>query len=124
MDAATFFETTARRAEIDEPADAIDISRAVLITLAERLEGSAPDHLAARLPEEVAELLPGQGAGKSYDENAFVERVIELEEASVEPDEARTHIRAVFMTLIDAAGEDAARDAFSQLPEELVALAR
>jgi uncharacterized protein (DUF2267 family) len=116
----TFLQRVADRAGI-RLEDAQKASEAVLETLAERIAGGEVEDLIARLPTQFhlplrrgIERTGGKATKMSVDE--FVRRVAEREGVSEE--DARDHIRAVFVTLREAVGDDEFFDVTVQLPAD------
>jgi uncharacterized protein (DUF2267 family) len=119
-----FLRRVADHAAIDE-ARARPVTEAVLETLAERISGGEVEDLAAQLPVELRPALErgnalSHGAARRMSLDEFVTRVAERE--GVTPDEARDHVRAVFLTLREAVSEKEIADLEAQLPKEYAAV--
>jgi uncharacterized protein (DUF2267 family) len=119
-----FRRRAADHAAIDE-ARARPVTEAVLETLAERISGGEVEDLAAQLPVELRPALErgnalSHGAARRMSLDEFVTRVAERE--GVTPDEARDHVRAVFLTLREAVSEKEIADLEAQLPKEYAAV--
>ncbi|MDQ2077309.1 DUF2267 domain-containing protein [Marinimicrobium sp. ABcell2] len=97
----------------------LNATRATLVTLAERLRGNEPNHLAAQLPQGLEEFLQGESAGKGerfgFDE--FMRRVCDRE--GVDLDTATVHARAVLGTIAEAIDSGELEDARQQLPKDI-----
>jgi uncharacterized protein (DUF2267 family) len=109
--------------DLDDLEPAWWATEAVLETLAERIAGGEVDDLLERLPLELRPPLKrgrrrtgGRAQSLSLDE--FVRRVAERE--GTDPFTARDHIRAVFLTLREAVGDDEFFDVTVQLPRDYV----
>lgn len=112
------------RARLDSAGSAMTATRATLNTLAERLRGNEPVHLAAQLPVEIGEHLKIDTAGKGerFDVKAFIDRV--SERAGV-PENQAVHQAQVVMGVVDEAvtgGE--MEDVRGQLPADYELLFR
>ncbi|MEH0844040.1 DUF2267 domain-containing protein [Micromonospora sp. CPCC 205711] len=131
-----FVNAVARRAQLP-PERAAAISRAALVTLAERVSAGEADHLAAQLPDDLGGYLAGPtpaeaGAGlgaevpggpaadgaAGYGPVEFLHRV--AERAGVEPATAEVGVRAVFATLREAVTVGEFQDLVSQLPKSFI----
>jgi uncharacterized protein (DUF2267 family) len=95
------------------------LTRATLQVLANRISGGQDDDLAARLPEELARILrkAPQKLPEKYGFDEFVEKVRDRA-PDIPPDTVLPGIRAVFLTLRDAAGGKEFRDTMEQLPHQ------
>ncbi|MEV4482967.1 DUF2267 domain-containing protein [Micromonospora coxensis] len=114
-----FVDAVARRAEL-RPDQAAAISRAVLRTVAERVQAGEAEDLAAQLPDDLSAYLAGPaeaGAERpdTFGPLEFLRRV--AERAGVEPATAQVGVRAVFATLRDAVTVGEFQDLVAQLPE-------
>jgi uncharacterized protein (DUF2267 family) len=115
-----FFHNVADRSGLSRQ-EAADVSRASLQTLGERLSGGEARDLAAELPEPLAQpLRSGDEAAQNFDLEEFVRRV--SEHTGLTPTESVRGIRAVLMTLRDAAVSEEYAEAMSQLPKEFTTL--
>jgi uncharacterized protein (DUF2267 family) len=113
-----FLDRVAERAGVSrEQAEAL--TRATLEVLADRISGGQDDDLAARLPEELARMLrkAPQKLPEKYGFDEFVEKVRDRA-LDIPPDAVLPGIRAVFLTLRDAAGGKEFRDTMEQLPHQ------
>ncbi|TDC78618.1 DUF2267 domain-containing protein [Micromonospora sp. KC606] len=117
-----FVDAVARRAQL-RPDQAAAISRAVLRTVAERVQAGEADDLAAQLPDELSAYLGGP-AGPAGVEQAgtfgpveFLHRV--ADRAGVEAATAQVGVRAVFATLREAVTVGEFEDLMAQLPDSL-----
>ena len=91
---------------------------ATLQTLAERISGGEAEDLAAQLPEELKPHLTGvPEEAERFDVEVFVHRV--AERAGTDPDDALSHVGAVFATLRDAVTSGELDDIAAQLPDGL-----
>jgi uncharacterized protein (DUF2267 family) len=119
-----FLRRVADHAAVDQ-ARARRMTEAVLETLAERISGGEVEDLAAQLPAELRPALQrgnalSHGVARRMALDEFVTRVAERE--GVTPDEARDHVRAVFLTLREAVSEREIADLEAQLPKEYAAV--
>lgn len=89
-------------------------TRAVLETLAERVDPAVADGVAKRLPVETGVYLQDAPAHRTFDLDAFLER-IGGRLAVMRPDAIRI-VQAVMATVGEAAGEDAVGKLREQLP--------
>ena len=104
------------RAELASRGEAEGAIRAVLETLAERLQPAAAAHIAAQLPGEIAIHLATTREFEHLPLEAFYRYVAQRERVRV--DEAALHTAAVFETLRHALTPGAVRKLASQLPKE------
>ncbi|SCL33013.1 Uncharacterized conserved protein, DUF2267 family [Micromonospora rhizosphaerae] len=118
MNYAEFLEAVAERAGLP-PAEAANVIRATLKTLAERVSGGQASDLAEQLPEEFR--------GHLYKEVDFAER-LDLPEflheirarAGVGDDQrAAEAARAVLTTVRDAVSAEEIKDLESELPKDI-----
>jgi uncharacterized protein (DUF2267 family) len=94
--------------------ESVDVSRATLLALADRISGDEARELAAHLPARLAEpLRTADEPVKQYDLVEFARRV--RRHAGLTPRETASGVTAVLTTLRDAA-PDAADRAISELP--------
>lgn len=120
MQYSDFIGQVQSRARMDSQGAAVKATRATLETLAERLAGNQPKHLAAQLPEEIGTYLGETGQGDSFSVQEFYNRVANRE--NVDTTDAQFHARAVIDVIRDAisGGElDHVRD---QLPDDYAPL--
>jgi uncharacterized protein (DUF2267 family) len=112
-----FIRSVAERADISQE-DADRLTAATLRTLAERITGGEAEDLAAQLPAELKPPLTGVGEeAEPFDVDVFVGRV--ADRADTDPDQALTHVGAVFATLRDAVTSGELDDIAAQLPDGL-----
>ena len=104
------------RAELASRGQAETAIRAVLETLAERLQPAAAAHIAAQLPSEIAIHLATTREFEHLPIETFYRYVAQKERVRV--DEAALHVAAVFETLHDALTPGAVRKLEAQLPRE------
>ncbi|MEU5791506.1 DUF2267 domain-containing protein [Micromonospora purpureochromogenes] len=115
-----FVDAVARRAELP-PERAAAIARAVLVTVAERVQAGEVDDLSAQLPDELSAYLAGPppgitpGAAETFGPVEFLRRV--ADRAGVEPATAQVGVRAVFATLREAVTVGEFQDLVAQLPK-------
>ncbi|MFF5173412.1 DUF2267 domain-containing protein [Micromonospora sp. NPDC000089] len=118
MDYDTFLDQVARRARTG-PNRAVELTRATLETLGERLTGGEVLDLAVQLPAPLRLVLkpsPSTEAAERFGAAEFVARVGQragLDEAS-----AREGVRAVFVTLREALRGGEFDDVVIQLPRD------
>jgi uncharacterized protein (DUF2267 family) len=96
---------------------------AVLETLGERIAHGEVEDLLRRLPPELHSPLKRgdhrtRGKAEQMTLMEFIERVVDRE--GVTDEQAQDHIRAVFVTLREAVGDDEFFDVVVELPEEYV----
>jgi uncharacterized protein (DUF2267 family) len=89
-------------AQADSPEQAEQATRATLEVLAERIVGDEASHLAAQLPDPIADCLRGREGQNDnhFSLKEFYQRV--SEKAAMEPIAAATWVRAVFAVLNSA----------------------
>ena len=104
------------RAELASRGQAETAIRAVLETLAERLQPAAAAHIAAQLPTEIAIHLTTSHEFEHLPIETFYRYVAQKEHVRV--DQAALHVAAVFETLRDALTPGAVRKLSGQLPHE------
>jgi uncharacterized protein (DUF2267 family) len=99
--------------------EVLNATRATLMTLAERLRGNEPHHLAAQLPQGLQEFLHGENAGKGerFGSDEFMRRVGDREGVNLET--ATAHARAVLATLTEAVDSGEMEDVKQQLPKDI-----
>ncbi|MBO4208567.1 DUF2267 domain-containing protein [Micromonospora echinofusca] len=118
MNYDTFIDQVARRAHVAS-AQAVDLTRGALATLAERLTGGEALDLAAQLPQplqSVVRPLPAAEAADRFDAAEFVRRV--AARAGVDDQQARDGVRAVFTTVREAVTGGEFDDLMAQLPRD------
>ncbi|WP_320066211.1 DUF2267 domain-containing protein [Micromonospora sp. RTGN7] len=118
MDYNTFVDQVAQRARV--PAErAVELTRATLETLAERLTGGEVLDLAAQLPKPLQLVLrpsPDTEAADRFGAAEFVARV--GRRAALDERAARDAVRAVFVTLREAVTGGEFDDIVVQLPRD------
>ncbi|AEM85011.1 MULTISPECIES: DUF2267 domain-containing protein [Streptomyces] len=116
MEYDEFIRLVAQRAHVPED-QAAPLTRATMLTLAERITGGEARDLAAVLPPEVAPpLVPPEDVAQKFGVDEFVRRV--SERANTDETVARRAVRAVFMTLQQAVPGKEFQDVMDQLPNE------
>jgi uncharacterized protein (DUF2267 family) len=111
-----FFYEVADRSGLSRE-EAADITRATLLTLADRISGGEARDLAVEVPEPLGQnLRSGDEAAKRYNLAEFERRV--GEHAGLSPRETTRGVAAVLLTLRDATPDSAYQQAMSQLPKE------
>jgi uncharacterized protein (DUF2267 family) len=118
MNYDTFVDQVAQRAGVSS-ARAVELSRATLETLAERLTGGEALDLAAQLPKPLQLLLrktPSTEHAARFGAAEYVARV--SQRADLDQAAARTAIRAVFTTLREAVTGGEFDDVATQLPRD------
>jgi uncharacterized protein (DUF2267 family) len=98
------------------PEQAERAERVVLQTLADRIDRGEARDLAALLPPEEAVWVATATPARSFDADAFVQRVADAE--GVDRDEAERHVRAVFAALERAVGRQELGDVRAQLSRD------
>lgn len=97
MDYSEFIGEVQHRIEVGDQAHAVRTTRAVLVTLGERIQAGEAGDLAAPLPMEIDRYLLEAESGQRFDWDEFVRRVWEREGMS-DPDDradAAYHARVV-----------------------------
>ncbi|HEY0453386.1 DUF2267 domain-containing protein [Actinophytocola sp.] len=121
MDAKELIRTVARRSGLSR-AEAADLTRATLATLADRLSAGEARHLALRVPEPLGESLGARtGSAQKFGLDEFVRRVSAHTGLTVR--EATDGVRAVLATLREALGDEQFDHVMAQLPGEVRELA-
>ena len=116
MNYDTFIDRVGQRAKLSSE-QAVDLTRATLETLADRITGGEALDLAAQLPKPLQALLrKTRESADSFGVGEFVGQV--AERASVDEMTARDGARAVFVTLHEAITGGEFDDVMAQLPEE------
>jgi uncharacterized protein (DUF2267 family) len=116
-----FIERVQSRAELESSDQAVLAARATLITLAERLSGEEPAHLASELPRELGRFISDRPpffirSGESFSADEFYDRVSIRE--GEETETAVRHACAVMAVLKDAVSPGELEDIKAQLPED------
>jgi uncharacterized protein (DUF2267 family) len=104
------------RAAIGDLDEAETTALVVVQALCNRLTGDEAHDLLAQLPSRLKTAVIVSPAAQPLGADEFVQRV--AEELEVEPDEARTRIRAVFATLREAVTRGEFQDVLEQLDPE------
>ena len=99
-----------------EKEDATKLIKAVLETLSERMPRTHRQHLAAQLPDDMKELLPGQNRMEYFLLEDFYQRV--GNRADVGYQQAVIYSRAVARVLGEAVARGELEDIMSALPDE------
>ena len=118
MNYDTFVDQVAQRTRTSSQR-AVELTRATLETLAERLTGGEVLDLAAQLPKPLQLVLkpsPGIEAADRFGAAEFVARV--GQRAAVDENAARDAVRAVFTTLREAVSGGEFDDLAVQLPRD------
>ncbi|WP_319460968.1 DUF2267 domain-containing protein [Micromonospora sp. RTP1Z1] len=118
MNYDTFVDQVAQRTRAPSER-AVELTRATLETLAERLTGGELLDLAAQLPKPLQLVLkpsPGTEAADRFGAAEFVARV--GQRAGIDENAARDAIRAVFTTLREAVSGGEFDDIVVQLPRD------
>ncbi|MFB9236509.1 DUF2267 domain-containing protein [Plantactinospora siamensis] len=120
MNYDTFVELVARRARVNDE-EAVQLSRATLETLTDRLTAGEALDLAAQLPLPLQGLLrPPDEEAELFDAAEFARRV--AERAGVTEPAARDAVRALFETLHEAVTGDEFDELVAGLPDDYQAL--
>jgi uncharacterized protein (DUF2267 family) len=110
-----------RGARLPNPEQALKATRATLETLAQRLGPDGSRHLAAQLPEGIAQYLGDREvAAENFSSKEFLERVSARE--GVGPPDSVTHTRAVLATLQHALSAGEIRKVLERLPTDYARL--
>ncbi|MFK3979799.1 DUF2267 domain-containing protein [Micromonospora sp. NPDC050397] len=116
MNYDTFVDMVAQRAGVDQER-AVELSRATLQTLADRLTSGEVMDLAAQLPQPLQALIQNPpDIAERFDASVFVDRV--AERANVDAGLARNGARAVLTTVREAVTGGEFDDVMSQLPRD------
>lgn len=111
-------DTVQERAHLDSPERSLEVIRATLETLNERLTSNESRDLGAQLPDPLKLYLGGDSAsGRPYTREEFLRYIGERE--GVSEDEAEQHARAVLETVGSAISTGELRDVLAQLPQDL-----
>lgn len=117
-----FIGQVQHRARLSSRAEAERATRAFLETLAQRLSGGEPKHIASQLPPEIGRYLlePNAGSGTRFGPRDVYELVAMRE--GVDVPEAAHHARAVASVLREAVSPGVWQNMLAQLPPDLDAL--
>jgi uncharacterized protein (DUF2267 family) len=116
MQLQAFLGQVQSRAKLESLDSALAATRAILVTLGERLSGNEPEDLAAQLPEELAKFLRQDNRGQRFSSDEFFRRVAERSGADL-PD-AVFQVRVVFEVLSEAVSKGEIDDIRAQLPQD------
>jgi uncharacterized protein (DUF2267 family) len=116
MQLQAFLGQVQSRAKLESLDSALAATRAILVTLGERLSGNEPEDLAAQLPEELAKFLRQDNRGQRFSSDEFFQRVAERSGADL-PD-AVFQVRVVFKVLSEAVSKGEIDDIRAQLPQD------
>jgi uncharacterized protein (DUF2267 family) len=96
----------------------VNIIRATLETLGERLAAGEPDHVASQLPQEIGVFLkvPPERRGQPFSLEEFFRRV--QRRSHERPAELVRHVRAVTEVLREAVQPNELVDMYAQLPDD------
>lgn len=113
-----FLGQVQHKAQLAGSDEALRACRAALSTLAERLQGDEPAHLAAQLPRELGEFLkgPGSGSGERFSSDEFFHRVSQKE--GIDLPVSVYHARVVMDVLKSAVSPGEIDDLRAQLPPD------
>jgi len=117
-----FLALVQEHAGLNSRTRALDITRATLETLAERVDADTADNVASQLPPGIARFLRqrGGGTGERFPVDEFVHRV--AERADIESDEAIRELRIVLQALTEAVTEGQVNQLWAQLPGDYLSL--
>lgn len=117
MDHDDFIGHVQQRARLDSRGAAESATRATLETLAERLSGQEPEHLASQLPPEIGLHLRRRSDGQeSFDADDFYERVAGRSTPGVDRSAATFHAKAVLSVVREAVTQGQWEHVVAQLP--------
>jgi uncharacterized protein (DUF2267 family) len=119
LDRDAFIDAVATAAQLDVEG-AVPATRAVLQTLAERIDRGEARKLAARLPAEVAPWIATTSPAEGFGVDEFVRRVAQRE--GVDEPTAYGHVRAVLDALARAVGYDELAGVAAELSKDYAAL--
>ncbi len=95
------------------------VTRVVLADLGKQLTADEAKDLAGQLPQELESIVTERNSGDDQvndDVDDFLRRVAKHLGDHVDPEQARSHVRAVFATLNEAVTQGEIADLRSQLP--------
>jgi uncharacterized protein (DUF2267 family) len=117
-----FLALVQEHAGLNSRTRALDITRATLETLAERIDADTADNVASQLPPGIARFLRNRtgGAGERFPVDEFVRRV--ADRADIESDEAIRELRIVLQSLTEAVTEGQVNHLWAELPGEYLSL--
>jgi uncharacterized protein (DUF2267 family) len=119
LDHEAFIDAVATAVSLDREG-AERATRAVLQTLAERVDSGEARDLAARLPAELAPWIATTTPVEGFDADEFVRRVAQRERVDLPT--AYRHVGAVFDALARAIGPDELADVAAELSKDYAAL--
>lgn len=115
MDYHQFIKNVQERAHLSSKDEALNVTRATLETLGERLFQET-EQLAAQLPADLANFLTSGTSNQKYEFDEFLQRIGERE--GTDPQTARQHAEAVIEVLSEAVTEGEIEDVIEVLPKE------
>ena len=117
-----FLALVQEHAGLNSRTRALDITRATLETLAERIEADTADNVASQLPPGIARFLRNRkgGTGERFPVDEFVRRV--ADRADIDSDEAIRELRIVLQALTEAVTEGQVNHLWAELPGEYLSL--
>ncbi|GAA4831691.1 DUF2267 domain-containing protein [Garicola koreensis] len=118
MNYGEFVNTVIERGGPSDREMAAQVTQVVLADLGQRLTGDEAQNLADQLPEELKEPVIEHVAADPVvdDTDDFLRRVADHLGEGVDPDQARTYVRAVFTTLAQAVSAGEIDNVRAQLP--------
>lgn len=125
MDETEFFDTVARRADLDSTEAGRNATYATLRTFGEHVSRGQAEEIADDLPDDLDDLREVlTDLSTEHPEEITVDGFVAQVAAAEDTDEstATEHVRAVTSVLGETVGHDELRDARSQLPDEFDAL--
>lgn len=112
-----FLSKVKTHANMQSDEQALNVTRATLETLSERIAGLEPKDLAAQLPEELKTYMKNEGSGEQFDVNEFYNRV--AKRANINDNNvAQQQTKAVMTTVAEAVTEGELNDVRDQLPDD------
>lgn len=116
-----FLSSLKERAGLESREQALQVARATLETLAERISENEANDLAAQLPHPLGDVVRARaGHSRRFGLDEFIAKVGERE--GVGREDAERHLRAVAAILGQAVSRGELRDVCSQLPRDLKSL--
>jgi uncharacterized protein (DUF2267 family) len=116
MQFSEFIGKVQNRAKLSSEDEALRATRVTLETLAQRIGGKEPEHIAAQLPEEIGRFLKNDKKQERFDLSEFFQRVSQGE--GVDPAAAAFHARVVIEVLQEAVTGGEIDDVRTQLPDD------
>ena len=111
-----FVTQVQQEARLSSEGEALTAIVATLTTLAERLHGNEPFHLAAQLPTEIAQIVTRVDHTEAFGVDEFFRRVSEREGADLPT--STYHARAIMHVLRQAVSPGELKHIETQLPDE------